>query len=273
MDLATIRKNFEYVARNSQDFHTAAIAVAADMKTIAPNPDNWMLMFDLLHWDWTGFKDNENKFLFKQINPAELDKIAKAISPYQEQTEAIIKQQHQSAEEWAKALEACGISPEEGLGLARQELNFIVKQENHSTAIANSPSPISIPLEIVRLYREFYRTESRFKFGTTEALKPLLTAKEVIVKSSSTGLDLELEIAGKIAALMRQIHAKTAKGRWVIAEKSKEQIAISKFAGFITNHVLNEKFKGDKAKFSSKNGIGLIEDACLYIYTLEAEEE
>lgn len=269
MSLSEIRSDFFRCALESRDFEISFLSVLTKINAFVKDAYNWQLIFDLLHFDWAGFES----CTFEEVSTERLDQLSLRWSPYGKQTETVIQQQKESAEKWAQELEACEISPMQALGIARQEMVFIAEEENRSVAIADSPSPISIPIELVRLYRVFYRAEKRYKPDTTNALKPMLLAKEVIRASSSTGLDLELEVTGRLVAFMRQVRASTAKGRWVLPNASDEHHAIAQFSKFIVQQVLGGKFNGDKATFSSKRGIGLIEDACFYLYVLEAEKE
>lgn len=265
-DLKKLRSDFIQIAE--QDGFEAGVAeVAMRLNALVGNADNWQIVFDLLYWDWTAKHEN--------IHPSELDRISLKYSRFGEHQEAVIRQQVRSANEWRTALEEAGISPVQALSLARGEAEFIVDEEKAKSAIAEHPSPILIPLRLVQLYRTFYRTEKRYGFSNTDAIKPLLRAKEVISKShrDASNEELVMAIGGDIQQLMQKIRAGSAKGRWVIPQREKERAAIYEFAEFVVHYLLAKRFRGDRSQFSSKTGIGLIEDACLYLFHLEQDKE
>jgi CRISPR type I-D-associated protein Csc3/Cas10d len=232
-----------------------------------PNTENWQLIFDLLHWDWC---DDPNR---PNIPMGELDKMSLRYSKFGEHQEAVIESQIESAAQWRRDLEDSGLDPETALSLAHKESQMIIHAEAHHTAIANHPSPIAIPQAIVQKYRLFYRAEKRYNPERTNALKPLLLATEIIQRSRSQGEDLVQEVVGRIVARMQQTRSKNAKGRWVAPNQAVERKLIYEFSCFIVYNVLGERFRQDKSAFSSKNGIGLIEDACYALYCLEQDKE
>ena len=264
--LTQLRDGFRGLAQLGSSFEECLVAVLPALNRIVPDAENWQLVFDLLHWDWEG--------LGRAPVPIDLqDQLSLALSPWRSETAAILRRQDASAQEWADALNAAGLSPSEALGLAKADIEMTVEKESALTAVATHKSAIAAPLEIVRQYRQFYRASKMYSPERTNALKPLLLAKEVIQRSSSTGEDLAVEVAGRIAAHLAQVRRGTAKGRWVISSQDAERQAISEFARFLVHHLLGERFRGDKSQFSSKTGIGLIEDACFFLYLLEQEKE
>jgi len=252
--------------RSATDFEQLIIKVAP-MLNQAPNADNFQLAFDALYFLW----ECKLNIQHHEVMPIpERDRIALKYSRFGEHQEAVIQQQIDEANQWAKDLEEAGIDdPMQTLSFSKAEAEFIVAGEQRETTVATHPSPIAIPQRIVQLYRAFYRATGP---ETTNVLKPLLLTKEVISKSSSKGEELAQEVLGRISAHMKQVRGKTAKGRWVISDRAEEMQAVVEFANFMVFHVLGEKFNGDKASFSSKKGIGLIEDACDALYRLEQDK-
>lgn len=264
--LTRLRCGFQGLASLGSSFEECLVAILPALNRTAKDAENWQLIFDLLHWDWEG--------ITKQPVPIETqDNLAMILSPWKSETAAILKRQDASAQEWADALAASGVSPVEALGLAKADVAMLAEKDSSLTAVATHVSPIAAPLEIVRQYRQFYRASKMYSPDRTNALKPLLLAKEVIQKSRSQGEELAVEVAGRIAAHLAQVRRGTAKGRWVIPDPSAERQAISGFSNFMVHHILGERFGGDKAQFSSKRGIGIIEDACFYLYLLEQDRE
>lgn len=259
-----IKSKFYSVIESGCSFEQA-ISEVSEMLNQMPNADNYQLAFDTLYWHWEEVPSRE------VISPKELDRIAIKYSKFGEHQEHIIQSQIDTADEWREELEAAGMSPSEALFGAKLECEFIVDTNKATTAIAASPSEIAIPQHIVLLYRMFYRS-TWSNTSRTNILKPLLLAKEVISFSSSVGEELVQEIHGRIAARMKQVRNSTAIGRWVIADRIKESIAIRVFSEFIVFNVLGEKFNGDKSIFSSRK-ITLIEDACDAIYRIEQHKE
>jgi len=263
--LANIRAIF--AEKSTQGgFEYGISEVASQMNGAARDAANFQLIFDLLYWDYTAVNP--------KIDPKELDRITLKYSRFGEAQEAQVASQIQSASEWVEALEANSVSPSEGLGLSKLELGMVVEKERTLSSIAQHPSHLSVPLEICRLMRNFYRAQRiNHVLSVANVLKPLHLSKEVISKSSSTGEELKELVTGRIAAFMRQVRANTAKGRWVIPKIELEIGAIDEFADFIVFHLLNERWKGDKSMFSQARGIGLVENAVFYLYLLEEEKE
>ena len=266
----TFLKNAKADRRTAEDFEKLIIEAATPLNA-APNADNFQFAFDALYFLW----ECKLNIQHGEIIPIpERDRIALKYSRFGEHQEAVIQKQIDEANQWAKDLEAAGIDdPMQTISFSKAEAEFIVAKEQREAAVATHRSPIAIPQRIMQLYRVFYRAEKRFNPETTNVLKPLLLTKEVISKSSSKGEELAQEILGRISAHMRQVRAGSAKGRWVISDRAEEMQAIVEFANFMVFHVLGEKFNGDKSAFSSKKGIGLIEDACNALYRLEQDKE
>ena len=271
MNFDTIKESFLADAtpalRSAADFERLIIKVAP-MLNQAPNADNFQFAFDALYFLW----ERKLNIQHHEVIPIpERDRIALKYSRFGEHQKAVIQKQIDEAAEWAKDLEEAGIDdPMQTLSFCQAEAEFIVAKEQHETTVATHPSPIAIPQRIVQLYREFYRAAGP---ETTNVLKPLLLTKEVISKSSSKGEELAQEVLGRISAHMKQVRAGSAKGRWVISDRAEERQAIVEFSRFMIFHVLGEKFNGDKSAFSSKKGIGLIQDACDALYRLEQDKE
>jgi hypothetical protein len=264
-ELKTIRAEFKTAASEAVSFEVGIAAVASKLGNLVSNADNWQMVFDVFYWDWTENNDH--------IHASELDRISLKYSPFGSAQRAVIREQIRSAEEWKEALEAAGMSPLEALSLAKLDCEMEVAAETRSTNIATSPSPIAIPQEIVMLYRTFYRAAKQYNPERRNSIMPLLLASEVISQSQSKGEDLSQEITGRIVAKMGQIYHGHAKGRWVVSDTATQAKLIKQFADFIVFHVLGERFNGDKASFSSKRGVGLIEDACYALYVLEQDKE
>lgn len=263
--LKDIKERFLGLVKTGLSFEESAEGVNSLLCKL-PNAENYQIVFDTLHWYWEGETKN-------RLRPEELDRICLKLSPFREYQEAEIQKQIESANEWRDALVEAGMSPMDALSLAKVDCEVEVAIESANTAIATSKSDIAIPQEIVRLYRHFYRAAKFYNPDKTNAIKPLLLAKEVITKSSSTKEDLVQEIVGRIVARMNQVRGNNALGRYVVRNKVKEIDCIRRFADFIVYNVLEQKFSEDKSWFSSQKGIGLIEDACYYLYILEQEKE
>lgn len=265
----TFLKNAKTDSRRAEDFEKLIIEVATLLNT-APNADNFQFAFDALYFLWECKLNIQHG---EEIPIPERDRIALKYSRFGEHQEAVIQKQIDEANQWAKDLEGAGIDdPMQTISFSKAEAEFILAKEQRETAVATHPSPIAIPQRIVQLYRKFYRAE-KYNPDATNVLKPLLLTKEVISKSSSKGEELAQEILGRISAHMKQVRARSAKGRWVIRDLAEERQAIIEFASFMVFHVLQEKFRNDKSSFSSKRRIGLIEDACDALYRLEQDKE
>jgi CRISPR type I-D-associated protein Csc3/Cas10d len=230
--------------------------------------DNWQMVIDTLAYIWW-----ESEYRNEKISAERIDALTVKHSPYGKEALAIIAQQKQSAREWAADLEEADMNPFEALAGATQVCERVVAVAQLETALAASPSPIATPQAIVQMYRTFYRASTKYQVKMSDAIRPLRVAIDVVNRSSSKGEALAQEVTGSIAAKMRQIRAGTAQGRWVLSDKQDELAAVSQFSNFIVHNVLGQKFSGDKAQFSSRSGIGLIVDACVYLYQLEQDKE
>lgn len=263
-ELEKLRQAFKALADLGGGFDECLVSVLPALNRLAVDTQNWQLMFDLLHWDW-----QEGHL---PVSPDELDQLSTQLSPFSDQAQ-VVQQQQKDAQEWGEALKKSGLTPGQALSLAKLDLEMEAEKNAVLTQTAAHPSPLSLPLAIVRQYRQFYRADKRYNPSRSNALKPLLTAIGVIRKSGSDGEDLANEVAGAVLADMNQVHANTAKGRWVEPSRNVERSLIADFAGFMVYQVLGQKFRGDKSQFSSKSGIGLIEDACYFLYLMEQEKE
>jgi hypothetical protein len=263
--LQEIRDKFAASMNEEKSFEDCVADVAMLINAVVPNADNFQLVFDVLLWDWTGQHPSPH--------PDESDRIALKYSRFEEHQEAVIRQQIKSADEWRKDLEESGMTPMDAIGLAKLDCEMIVAEEASLTAVARHPSHIAIPQQLTQMIREFYRPAKKYNPERTNVLKPLLLVSEVVKSSRSTGEDLSQEVFGRITARMAQVRASTAVGRWVIPNRADEALSIKRFADFCIHHVLSEKFGGDKSAFSSKRGIGLIEDAVWALCLLEQEKE
>lgn len=258
-----IRAQFAVYAIAGVAFIDCILALAPSMKDFAIDANNWDLLYDLLHWEWEGYGR-------EPIAIEERERISLIFAPCPEAQEKLIERAKRDAQEWAEALMESGLSPMEAIGLATEASQQIVAAEVVQSQIVSHPSAIAIPQTLMELQCNFYRPASRDR---TNVLKPLMTATKVIRKSRSEGTDLAMEVAGALTAQMRQIRAGTAKGRWVAKGLSEDILQVSRYADFLVHKVLSERFGGDKAQFSSKTGIGLIEDAVFYLYLLKADNE
>lgn len=230
--------------------------------------ENWQMALDTLGFVWW-----DPEYRGERISAERLDLLTIKFSPYRHASKALIAKQKREAKEWASDLEEAGMTTFEALAGATQVCERVVAVAQLETALAASPSGIAIPQAIVQMYRTFYRASTKYQVKTADAIRPLQVAIDVVNRSSSKGEALAQEVTGAIAAKMRQIRAGTAQGRWVLSDKQDELAAVSRFSNFIVHNVLGQKFSGDKAQFSSRSGIGLIVDACVYLYQLEQDKE
>ena len=230
----------------------------------APNADNWQLLFDLLYFTWTGMGGD-------QVSVADLDALSLKLSPFRQQG-AVITNQQQDAVEFVAALNHLGINPGEALSLCHKEAQMMSNREASSQQVATHPSPMPLVMELVKATRAFYRANKRHNPSRSSVLKPLHIAKEVVLKSRSTGADLQYEVAGAVASMMTQVRGNTASGFWVINQPELERQAINEFAYFFVFHVFEGKFKGSRAEVSSQR-FKLLEDAYWALYLLEQDKE
>lgn len=114
--LQSIRLQFQALKKEGRSFEQCLVPLLSAIKEIVCDADNWQIIFDLLHWDWTEDKE--------PVAPEILDAIAKRWSHYGQQGQ-IIEQQIEAAQEWRESLERLGISPAQGLSLARVEADLI----------------------------------------------------------------------------------------------------------------------------------------------------
>jgi hypothetical protein len=235
------------------------------------NAANWEMLFATLAWHYDG--------VTKVYPPAEFqDRIVTKYCPDKVGIRSVVKQSQESGRKFGEALDEMGVDRGKAFTIlddCRTVLDNNIENDKQRTTIAKHPSPLSVPQHLVDLYRAFYRAEKRFGATNTDVLKPILRAKEVVLKAprNTNSLELTQMILGDLCNLMQQIHNGTAKGRYVIHQREWEQQAILAFADFFVNHLLMETFGGDRSKMSSKTGIGLIEDACSALFRLEDHKE
>lgn len=232
---------------------------------------NWEMVFSTLAWLYDGAT--------KVYPPTEFqDRLVSKYCPNKVGIRSELKQRQDAAVKFGQALDAMGIDRSEAytvLGDCKAALDNNIENDRQRTAIAKHPSPLSVPQHLVDLYRAFYRAEKRFNATNTDVLKPILRAKEVVLKAprNTNPLELTQMVFGDLCNLMQQIRNGTAKGRYVIHQREWEQQAILAFADFFVNYLLMETFCGDRSKMTSKTGIGLIEDACSALFRLEDNKE
>lgn len=124
-------------------------------------------------------------------------------------------------------------------------------------------SPIAAPKAIADLIWAFYRPVNRQR---SHVLAILESAKQAVIKAPkrASAEELSMLVSGRVLARMNQIRNGTAKGRWVLG-LADEREAIADFADFLVLAVLDDLWHGDRAQFSAKSGIGLIEDAVYFL--------
>ena len=204
--LETIRNTFAKSISTREDFEYGISEVAQMINGAAPNAANFQLIFDLLYWDWTA--------KHPPIDPKDLDRITLKYSSFGESQEAEINSQVKAAKEFAGALANNEITPGQALNLSMLELEMVVDRNSYFSASAKSKSHLTIPMEICRLLRNFYRAKDKYNPSATNVLRPLYLAKEVVQKSGqANGEELKQQIVGRISAFMRQIRANTEIGR------------------------------------------------------------
>jgi hypothetical protein len=264
--LEATRKSFKSLRDSGKlDFSECIICITPTINNLARDKENWQIIFDLLYWDWCESQSS--------ISPEVLDKLSINLSPFSDQN-IEVEHQQKAADDWIRALNESDISPEETLSLSKSFLSDYAKKEDVKTNIATSSSSLAIPQALVHLYMRFYRSSKMFAPDRVDCIRPLLAAIDCIKKSPSSGEELKQEIQGVLAAKMQQIHAGTAKGKWIYdyQERDLERKAISDFASFLVFNVLEQKLRNDKAQFSSAYG-SLLQNACECLYRLELDKE
>ena len=264
IDANTIITAFKGASKEAQSFSEALMPLLPVVNLSALNAENWQFLFDLLYFTWTGSGG-------EQMSTSNLDALSLKLSPFQGQQKIIGKQQ-QDAAEFAAALHHLGISPSDALSLSYKEAEMARHREALSQQAAAHPSPIPLVVELVEKSRAFYRANKRHNPSRSSVLKPLLLAKEAVLKSRSTGADLQYEVAGAIASMMAQIRGNTASGFWVINQANLERQTINEFAYFFVFHVFEGKLQGSRAEVSSQR-FKLLEDAYWALYLLEQDKE
>jgi CRISPR-associated protein Csc3 len=134
---------------------------------------------------------------------------------------------------------------------------------------------VNHPQKLVKLYRAFYRADKRHNPSARKTVQPVYNACEIICKFDSSVRSPETlisAIAGETDRLMRQIHAGSALGNWVISIPEQEKIAILEFAQYLVNEVFYGSFGGDVARFQGRQR-GYLENSCDFIYRLMQDEE
>lgn len=265
IDANAITTAFKGSSKESQSFSEALMPLLPVINLSAPNADNWQLLFDLLYFTWTGEGGD-------QVSVADLDALSLKLSPFRQQGAAVITNQQQDAVEFVAALNHLGINPSEALGLCQKETQMMSSREDFLQGVVNSPSPMPLVMALVKAIRAFYRANKRHNPSRSSVLKPLLLAKEAVLKSRSTGADLQYEVAGAIASMMSQVRNNTASGFWVINQANLERQAINEFAYFFVFHVFEGKLQGSRAEVSSQR-FKLLEDSYWALYLLEQDKE
>ena len=138
-------------------------------------------------------------------------------------------------------------------------------------------SPLNHPLNLVLLYRKFYRANKLYSPKSNAVLKPINIAAETILKAESTvfhGETLVHGVAAEVTQLMNRVHANTAEGRWVFngKQRDKERQAILEFARYFVVEVFEKSFAGDRARLAGRQ-LNLIRDTCEFLYRLENDKE
>ena len=144
--------------------------------------------------------------------------------------------------------------------------------------IMQPESPLNHPLELTKLYRQFYRAKSAKgkPIKANAILKPIDEAADVVLKVdkaiSKNPEALLHQVGARIFKLMERVHSSTAEGRWVIAKKDEEREAILKFADYFVNELFMGAFRGDKARLAGRQ-LNIIRDTCEFLYRLENDKE
>lgn len=131
------------------------------------------------------------------------------------------------------------------------------------------------PKKLVELYRAFYRADKYYNPSSTKCVQPVYESCDVICRADPAMRSPEMlvdAIAGRLGKLMRQIHAGSALGKWVISDPEEERIAILEFAHYLVNDVFYRSFNGDLGRFMGKQR-GYIEDTCEFLYRTAQDEE
>lgn len=134
---------------------------------------------------------------------------------------------------------------------------------------------VNHPQKLVELYRAFYRADKKHNPSARKTVQPVYDACEIICKFDSSVRSPEAlvnAIAGEMNRLMRQVHASTALGYWVIPSPEQERIAILEFAQYLVNEVFYGSFGGDVARFMGRQR-GYLENSCEFLYRLAQDEE
>lgn len=141
--------------------------------------------------------------------------------------------------------------------------------------------------ELTRLYRRFYRAQSKGKPPKSNAvLKPIDEAADVILKIEKAYLSNAESLTDAVAArlssgLMTKVRRKAAEGRRTYAlvngelrylTSEEERQAIYDFARYFVEDVFYGTFKGDRARLAGAQ-LNLIRDTCDYLYRLANDEE
>ena len=112
--------------RSATDFEQLIIEAAPGLNQ-APNADNFQLAFDALYFLWERKLNIQHG---EEIPIPERDRIALKYSRFGEHQEAVIQQQIDEANQWAKDL--AGIDPMQTLSFSKAEAEFIVAGEQRT---------------------------------------------------------------------------------------------------------------------------------------------
>jgi CRISPR-associated protein Csc3 len=136
-------------------------------------------------------------------------------------------------------------------------------------------SPLNHPLNLTLLYRKFYRANKRYNPKANAVLKPLDIAADTLLKAESSvfqGETLVAVVAAEIFKLMDRVHASTAEGRWILANREEERQEILEFAQYFVIDIFEKSFKGDRARLAGKQ-LNLLRDTCEFLYRIEQDKE
>ena len=146
---------------------------------------------------------------------------------------------------------------------------------------------MSQAIELVKLYRNFYRAKSR-SAKSNAILKPIEVAARTLIETRKSGNlynskeALSEVVASEVAALMQRVHNRNAEGKptlvfldgkWRRAlspEQEREQIA--EFASYFVNNLFFSEYKGDRTRLTGKQ-LNLLKSVCEFLYRREDDLE
>lgn len=248
----------EEAGKNNESFE------ALILRLVPPehlNAQNWMFWFDTIYYRWQrGAK--------QEVDIAIRDQMAMQLVPphLQEELNLIIQRQQWEAKKFAKELKESGLSPLEVLDVSGEVARAIAIDEATGKAIANHPSPLSIPMQLCQLMLDFY-SPGDLK-SRTNLVKPLKIAAEVVLKSpQSPPLELQHFVIGQLTSFLDAVARGEAKG--IVFPNWRQ--SVNKFAYFFVFDVFVGKYSSDLAKLSGRE-FDMILDAVVALVRLELDK-